>query len=116
MADADTTVAELKCAMARFVAERRWEQYHTPKNLAVSLVLEAAELLEHFQWRTDEEANRYVQQPEALQEIADELADVLSYVLSMANALNIDLSTAFENKLRKNEARYPADQWRGRAH
>lgn len=116
MSDADTTIAELKERMARFVSERNWERYHTPKNLAVSLVLEAAEVLEHFQWRTDQEVEVYLRDPAALRALGEEIADVFSYVLSLSNVLGIDLTTAFLEKLRKNETRYPISEWKGRAH
>lgn len=106
--DADTPVATLRRAVADFVRERDWERYHNPKDLAVSLCIEAAELLELFQWR----------EPDSLPEnarVAEELADVAIYCLSVANALDIDLSSAVENKLRRNAERYPASEWRGRA-
>lgn len=107
MADLTTTVAELKEAMRRFVAERQWEPYHSPKNLAMGLAVETAELLEHFLWVESAESYTLVQDAEKREAIADELADVLGHVLNLGNALGIDLSDALTAKLVKNVRRYP---------
>ena len=114
MADAETTVARLRELVEDFVARRDWHQFHTPKNLSMSLAIEAAELMEHFQWLTAEQSRAVTAQPEKLGEVADELADVLCYALAMANEMGIDLSSAIQAKLAKNEKKYPADQFRGR--
>jgi dCTP diphosphatase len=114
MHDADTTVSELRRLIADFVAARNWEQFHTPKNLAMSTAIEAAELMEHFQWLTPEESRELAGKPEALAEIGEELADVCCYLLGLANTLGIDLAAAIEDKMRKNERKYPADEYRGR--
>jgi NTP pyrophosphatase (non-canonical NTP hydrolase) len=114
MSDADTTVEKLREAMRAFVAERAWEKYHTPKDLAMSLAIEAAELMELFQWLDPEESRAIADSPQQLAEVADELADVLCYALSLANVLEIDVSDAVTGKLRKNALKYPADQYRGR--
>lgn len=111
--DQRTTVSELRNRMAEFVAERDWEQFHSPKNLAMSLAIEAAELMEHFQWLTHEQVDAALAQGATRQEVADEMADVLSFLLSMANATGIDLAAAFERKMRKNASKYPAEQTRG---
>ena len=116
MRDADTTVEQLREEVRRFIAERAWERYHTPRNLAVSLVIEAAELLEHFQWRTEQEVEQYLEDPEHRDAVAEEVADVLAYLLSLADRLGLELSEELVRKLRKNALKYPADQWRGRAH
>lgn len=106
--DEQTTVDQLRAAVRQFVRARAWEVYHTPKNLAMSIAIEAAEIMEHFQWRTPEEARRLVLQDEALRaEVADELADVLIYCLSFANACEIDISAAVQKKLARNETRFP---------
>lgn len=104
--DRTTTVAELKAAVERFAAERCWERYHTPKNLAVSAAIEAAELLECFQWLTPAEAESLDE--EARRHAGEEIADVLSYLLGLCTKLDIDLSAAFEDKMRKNALKYPA--------
>jgi NTP pyrophosphatase (non-canonical NTP hydrolase) len=114
MSDADTTIESLRQAMRAFVAERQWEKFHTPKNLAMSLAIEAAELMEHFQWLEPAESHATADSPETKAEIADELADVLCYALSLANVLQIDVSNAVLGKLWKNALKYPADRFRGR--
>jgi dCTP diphosphatase len=113
-ADSTTTVAELRRVVAEFVDRRDWRQFHSPKNLSMSLAIEAAELMEHFQWLTAEQSRQVAEEPDRLVEVADELADVLSYALAMANQLDLDLSTAVRNKMAKNERKYPADEYRGR--
>jgi NTP pyrophosphatase (non-canonical NTP hydrolase) len=113
MNDRDTTLDQLRARMAEFVAQRDWRKFHRPKNLAMGLAIEAAELMEHFQWVDHEQADALAAQPENRQEIADEMADVLAYLLSLSNALNVDLSRAFESKMAKNDRKYPADEVRG---
>jgi dCTP diphosphatase len=114
MSDSQTTVEQLKCLVNDFVDRRDWHQFHSPKNLAMSLAIEAAELMEHFQWLTAEQSRAVTAQPEKLAEVAEELADVLCYALAMTNELGIDLSSAIRAKLVKNERKYPAEQYRGR--
>ncbi len=80
----------------------------------MSLAIEAAELMEHFQWLTAEQSSAVAGQPEKLAEVADELADVLCYALALANELRIDLSAAIRAKMAKNERKYPAEEYRGR--
>jgi dCTP diphosphatase len=113
MNDSQTTVEQLRQAMREFVAQRDWQKYHRPKNLAMSLAIETSELMEHFQWLTHEEADELLKGLPAREEIADEMADILSFLLSMANATGIDLAAAFEAKMKKNNRKYPADQVRG---
>jgi NTP pyrophosphatase (non-canonical NTP hydrolase) len=115
MNDAETTLAQIRQQIADFVAARAWEIYHTPKNLSLAVSIEAAELMEHFLWLEDEQAAAEMEQPGSRAAVADELADVLIYSLSLANALGIDVSTTVRNKLDRNEARFPAGRWRGRA-
>jgi len=114
MTDSETTLAELRRIVAEFVDRRDWHQFHTPKNVAMSLAIEAAELMEHFQWLTAEQSRAVAERPERLSAVAEELADVLCYVLAMANELGLDLSTALRRKMDKNEQKYPAPQYRGR--
>ena len=114
MSDSTTTLAELKRLINDFVDRRDWHQFHAPKNLAMSLAIEAAELMEHFQWISAEESRRAAEDPERLETIGDELADVLCYALAMANELRLDLSTVLRRKMAKNERKYPAAEYRGR--
>jgi NTP pyrophosphatase (non-canonical NTP hydrolase) len=112
--DSITTLADLRDLVARFVAERDWEQFHAPKNLSMSLAIEAAELMEHFQWIDTAESRRVIDDPAKLAAIREEIADVLCYTLALANSLNLDLSEAVRDKMVKNAAKYPAEQSRGR--
>ena len=114
MSDAQTTVAHLRELVEEFVARRDWHQFHTPKNLAMSLAIEAAELMEHFQWLTPEQSRALADRPDDLAAVAEELADVFCYGLAMANELGVDLSTAIRAKMAKNEQKYPVEQFRGR--
>ena len=88
MQDAETTIDQLRQVVDRFVAERDWHQFHTPKNLAMSLAIEAAELMEHFQWITTEASREVGNNPVKKEAICDELADVLCYVCAIANELD----------------------------
>ena len=110
--DEQTTLGALRTEVADFIAARAWQQYHSPKNLAMSIAIEATEIMEHFQWLTVDEASQIVQNPEKRAEVADELADVLIYCLSFANSTNIDISAAIRSKLARNESRFPVDQVR----
>ena len=114
MTDADTTIETLRAQVRAFVAEREWEKYHTPKNLVMALAIEAAELMEHFQWLDPAESRAVAHATEKRGEVADELADVLCYALSLANVLDIDITAAVTGKLEKNARKYPADRFRWR--
>lgn len=114
MSDSSTTVAELKQWVNDFVDQRDWHRFHAPKNLAMSLAIEAAELMEHFQWISTDESRRTTADTERLAAVGEELADVLCYALAMANELGLDLSTTIRRKMEKNEQKYPADEYRGR--
>jgi len=114
MADATTTVQQLREVMARFVAERDWEQFHSPKNLAMGLAVEAAELMEHFLWIDTEQSRRVVDNPTQLGEIADEIADITCYLLALVNTLRLDLSQAIQEKLVKTAKKYPVERVRGK--
>jgi NTP pyrophosphatase (non-canonical NTP hydrolase) len=115
VADETISVGDLRRRVADFVAARDWGRFHTPRNLSVSIALEAAELMEHFQWLTEEQATAALSEGQRRAQVADELADVVIYGLSLANALDIDLSDAILGKMARNEDRFPVDRWRGRA-
>jgi NTP pyrophosphatase (non-canonical NTP hydrolase) len=108
--DETTSVKELKELVSGFVTERNWERYHTPRNLAVSVTLEAAELLEHFQWAPPAEETI---DPQKFQEISEELSDVMAYLLSLANVLKIDVASAMKAKMQKNRQKYPVGDFLG---
>ena len=112
--DARTTVSELRQAVAAFVNARDWQPFHTAKNLGMSIAIEAAELMEHFQWLTPDEVLAALGKPAERAAVAGELADIVIYCLSLSNALGLDISTAVLGKLHTNEDRYPAGEFRGR--
>ena len=112
--DNHTCIAELREAVRRFVDARDWRQFHSPKNLSMALAIEAAELMEHFQWITTDASRKIGDDPSKLAAIREELADVLCYAMAIANELNIDISSAMRDKMIKNEAKYPAAEFRGR--
>jgi dCTP diphosphatase len=112
--DAATTLQQLRSIVATFVHERNWEQFHNPKNLAMSLAIETAELMEHFQWRNLEESANVVHQTGEREKIAEEVSDCLAYILALANVMQLDLSQALVAKMAKNAQRYPIDQAAGR--
>jgi dCTP diphosphatase len=114
MPDSTTTVAKLREAMARFVAERDWEQFHSPKNLAMALAAEAAELMEHFLWIDNDASCALVHDPASRGPIADEIADVAGVIFALCNALNLDLSDAVADKMSRNVLKYPVEKCRGR--
>ena len=105
--------ATLTHYLRRFADERDWNQFHSPKNLAMALSVETAELMEHFQWLTEEESGKL--NPNQLEAVADEIADVQLYLVRLADRLKIDLPQALRRKTAHNEIKYPADQVRGSA-
>lgn len=106
-------ISEIQRQQREFVRERDWEQFHTPKNLVMALAGEVGELIEHFQWLTPEEFQTLTAEPEAATAVADEMADVLVYLLRLADLLDIDLPAAVAAKVAKNAAKYPVEQARG---
>jgi len=114
MPDDGPALAELRAAMAQFVAERDWGKFHSPKNLSMGLAVEAAELMEHFLWVDNDDSRRVRDDATKITEIADEMADVACYLLALANTLEVDLSDSIFGKLIKNSQKYPIDQYRGR--
>lgn len=112
LSDTQTSLDELKQTVREFVDQRDWQQFHSPKNLSMSLAIEAAELMEHFQWIDPDESRTPAEQQRT--EIGEEMADVFCYLLAMANELDIDLASTFHRKMELNRIKYPADQYRGR--
>lgn len=112
--DAATTVAELRKLIADFVAERDWSQFHSPKNVSMALAIEAAELMEHFQWLTTDASRQIADDPTKLAEVAEEIADVVGYSIALANELGIDLASTIRAKMVKNAQKYPVAEFRGR--
>lgn len=107
--DEATTLAEIKAAVRRFVEERKWQGHHSPKNLAMSIGIEAAELMEILQWVDSSDAREYcLQSEERFRHVQQEVADVVIYCLSLAGVLGFDLAAAIDAKIDHNAARYPA--------
>ena len=112
--DSTATVADLKSRVRRFVTDRDWDQYHFPKDLAVGLSIEAAEVLEHFRFRSNREIAALLDDERFLEKVGHELADVLYFVLLMCNNMGLDASRLLEEKLAISSERYPVDKARGR--
>lgn len=110
---AANTIKSLQIELRQFVAERDWEQYHTPKNLACGISTEAAELLEIFLWKTPEESANISE--EELKRVADELGDILIYLIRISDKLQLSLLDCAHQKLSKNQTRYPPERVRGSA-
>ncbi len=113
--DGATTVGELKAMALRFADERDWKQFHSLKNLSMALAIEAAELMEPFQWLSVAEGETLMGQPEAARAVEEELADVVLYALQFANRSGIDLSGAIARKMERNARKYPVELSRGSA-
>jgi NTP pyrophosphatase (non-canonical NTP hydrolase) len=105
------TVAELSALVSEFRDARQWRQFHTGKSMALSLMIESAEVAELFQWGSDTQVGELA--PEQRQQLADELSDVLYWVLALADDAGIDLGEAFPAKMAKNNAKYPVERSRG---
>lgn len=114
MTDENTTLHDLKARTAEFIRERDWEKFHNPKNLSMSIAIEAAELMEHFQWLSVEQS--ITLSSEELARAGEELADIVLYALSLSNTLGLDLSDAVCDKLAKNARKYPKEKVRGKSH
>ncbi|WP_353945274.1 nucleotide pyrophosphohydrolase [Streptomyces sp. HUAS MG91] len=103
----DLDVAALQNRLARFAAARDWQPFHTPKNLATALSVEASELVEIFQWLTPEQSARVMDDPESAHRVRDEVADVLAYLLQLCEVLGVDVLAALAAKIDRNESRFP---------
>jgi dCTP diphosphatase len=103
----------LRDAISTFIEERDWEQFHSPKNLAMALSVEASEIVEHFQWLTEEQSKDLP--PEKLAEVREEIGDVMIYLTELADKLGIDPVEAAKSKVAINEQKYPAKLVRGSA-
>lgn len=110
----DNDLKDILERLLKFRKERDWEQFHRPKELAISIVLEAAELLEEFQWKTDKEIKKYLNEG-GLENVKEEVADIAIYILLLSNDLRIDLLDAIREKLKKNEKKYPVEKAKGSA-
>jgi NTP pyrophosphatase (non-canonical NTP hydrolase) len=109
----ERSLITLATELRTFAAERDWDQFHSPKNLAMALAVEVAEIMEHFQWLTEEQSSSLP--PEKLQQVREEIGDVLIYLTRLADKLGINPVVAAFEKLEVNRAKYPADKAKGSA-
>jgi NTP pyrophosphatase (non-canonical NTP hydrolase) len=107
----EATLEQLRERLRQFATERDWDQFHSPKNLSMALITEAAELVEHFQWLTEDQSRNL--SPDKIAEIELELADIQIYLVRLADKLQLDLLAAVEKKMALNAQKYPADKVRG---
>ncbi|MEN9557886.1 MAG: hypothetical protein RL141_255 [Candidatus Parcubacteria bacterium] len=113
--DRNTTIQDLRDAVNQFRDERDWKQFHTPKDLALAMLIEAGELGEKFLWKQDAEIAQQLQDPQKRQGIQDELADIIKYALSFANAIDMDIASSCAKKMEHDAAKYPVGKARGSA-
>jgi NTP pyrophosphatase (non-canonical NTP hydrolase) len=109
------SLEELQERIRKFVKERNWEQYHQPINLAISASIELGELLELFQWKSNNEIDEALQDEAYTDAVASEIADVMIYLLRLSDRVGIHISDSILEKMKRNEVKYPADQWEGKA-
>jgi NTP pyrophosphatase (non-canonical NTP hydrolase) len=112
MVDSETVISQLKTLIGDFVRERSWERFHNPKELAIALSIEANELLQLFLFKNPSK-NEMMNEGSLRTSIEEEMADVLAYLLSISNSLNIDISKAFESKIKRNNLKYPTHKFNG---
>lgn len=104
---------KIKAELKIFSSDREWDQFHSVKNLSMALSVECSELLEIFQWMSEEDSNQIKNNPEKLQNVRDEMADIFVYLLRLSEKLNIDLELAVTEKMIKNAEKYPVEKSRG---
>lgn len=109
----EDSLESLRQRLAKFASDRDWDQFHSPKNLSMALIAETAELIEHFQWLSEEDSNNLP--PEKKQEVAMELADIFIFLIRIADRLGIDLADSAWQKIEINEGRYPVEKAKGSA-
>lgn len=111
MSEPTDPIEKMQARIVKFNNDRDWSQFHNPKDLALSLVLEAAEVLEHFQWKNEEEMREHLKKHK--DDVGEELCDSLYWILLMAHYFDVDLHSTFEKKMRKNETKYPVEKAKG---
>ncbi len=116
MKKSEITLQEIKARIKQFIKERDWEQFHSPKNISMSISIEAAELMEHFQWLTTEQSKRLLKDKKKREEVEDELADIAIYIIDFCNLFNIDIEKSIVRKIDKTARKYPAHIVKGKIH
>ena len=112
--DKDISIADLKKRVQRFCEDRDWDQFHGAKDLAIGIITEASELLEHFRFLSDDQINQLLSTPTKRKELEEELADILFFILRFSQRFKIDLDQSLQRKLKKNAVKYPIRKARGR--
>jgi len=107
------SLEQIKTRLREFAADRDWDQFHSPKNLAMALIVEAAELVEHFQWLTEDQSQTLP--ADKLAEVEQEIADIQIYLIRLADKLGVNMEKAVNDKIKLNEKKYPADKVHGSA-
>jgi NTP pyrophosphatase (non-canonical NTP hydrolase) len=113
--DSETTIQQLKEMVEKFVQDRNWAEFHDPKNLSMALAIEAAELMEIFQWKANCKSIEAMNKEDTSNAARDELADIITYAFAFANRNNIDISSAINQKIIKNQEKYPIDKYKWQA-
>jgi len=111
--DHKTNIQELKNKVKKFCEDRDWDQYHGAKDLATALIIESAELLENFRWKSENEVKELFKNKDKKEQVEDEMADIIYFLLRLAQRYDIDLSEALDKKMKKNEKRYPVEKAKG---
>ncbi len=111
--DSKTSVQELKDIVKKFCEDRDWDKYHNPKDLAIGVITEASELLEHFRFKSEKEVKEMLESPAKRKEITEEMSDVLYFILRLAQKYDIDISTELKEKIQKNEKKSPVEKAKG---
>ena len=111
--DDKTNINELKQKIKKFCEERDWDQYHNAKELAIGIVTEASELLEHFRFKSEAQVDELFKDESKKQELSEEMADIFYFVIRLSERYNIDLTTELNKKLKKNEQKYPIEKSKG---
>ena len=111
--DKDTKIQEIKDYVKKYCEDRDWNQFHNPKELAIGLITEASEVLEHFRFKSENEMEAFFKNPKKREDIEDEIADVLYFLCRLAQKYNVDLSEAFKRKMVKSEKNYPIEKSKG---
>ena len=109
MKDSETKLQEIKEMLRTFAKEREWGEYHTPKDLSIAIATEAAEIMDHFRFRNGKDLEEYLASPRNMKDISHEIADVFSFLVRLADELNVDLAAAVKEKMEINEKRYPVE-------
>lgn len=111
--DSQTNIQELKEKIKKFCEDRDWDQYHNAKDLAIGIITESSELLEHFRFKSEKQIEEFFNFPEKKEKISEEMADILYFLLRLAQRYNIDLVTVLNKKMEKNEEKYPVEKAKG---